>query len=141
MSKYIIFIQELQVKIIPYIPRTGASSRYREIAPEHTEWLMSQWALWLSRMGQMDALRDTDSRWVREQWWHHRDPQLCRGESGPNSPCSLVSGLLYNFMFKEPPQRDLTEPQMRDIERISHVLAQVYPDCLAVRFRIGLTNE
>jgi hypothetical protein len=130
------------VKIVKYLPKiTSAKTEYREIAPDDMQWLQTQFILWMALMGELDQYRDEDTVWVRDNWWHKRTRQLHVGKQGPNTPCSTVSGLIMNILFKETPQRDFTAKQMQDIELISSLLAQTSEQAQAVRFQIGLFRE
>lgn len=126
------------MRIIKYLPKTtAASTQYREIPGDDLAWLQSEMIRWLTIMGEMDQLHDEDSKWVLNQWWHKRSNKVHKGQQGPNTPCSVIAGILNNLLFKSPQQRDLTDKQMADIEYVSAVMAQV-GDCQAVRFQIGL---
>ena len=132
----------MTTRIIKYIPKhTGANTQYREITPEDQLWIQMQLIRYLTVMGGLDQARDEDSRWVREQWWHKRTDKVHRGTNGQNTPCSMVSGILNNMLFKPEPQRDFTDKQMEDIEYISAVMGQSYPGCEPVRFQIGYDIE
>lgn len=127
------------MKIIKYIPKiTNAGTEYRELDPDDLMWIQTQMVRWLSQMAELDQLRDEDSVWVRDNWWHKRSNKMHKGRNGPNSPCSVVGGILQNMMFKTPVQRDLTNKQMEDIEYISTVIGAAYKDCEPFRFQIGL---
>jgi len=129
-------------KIIRYLPKTtGAKTEYREITDEDSEFILRQLIEILAHMAEYDRLRDQDSVWVRDQWWHRRTAKISKGRDGPNSPCSLVGGIIHNFMFKTPPQRDLTPHQMEDLETITAVLSQIMPSVEALRFQIGLAHD
>jgi hypothetical protein len=126
------------MRIIKYIPKQAqARTQYREIPEDDLQWLQSQMIQWLAIMGEMDAEHSEDSKWVLTQWWHRRTDKVHRGQHGANTPCSVISGIIRNTMYKDPIQRDLTDKQMSDIEYISAIMAQVYADCQAVRFQIG----
>jgi hypothetical protein len=125
------------LRIIKYVPKiTSARTEYREIAAEELEWLQAQMVQWLTKMSMMDQAHDEDTRYFLDQWWHKKSKKLHRGQQGPNTPCSVVGGVLDNFMFKDTPQRDFSSKQMEDIEYISHVLSQAI-NITAVRFQIG----
>ena len=130
------------MRVIKYIPKvTSAGTEYRECAPEDLAWIQEQMIRWLAQMAQLDQLRDDDSVWVRDQWWHKRTNKLHKGQQGPNSPCSVVGGILQNMMFKTPAQRDLTNKQMEDLEYISTMLGAVYEGCEPMRFQIGFSSN
>lgn len=130
------------MRIIKYIPKiTNARTEYREITNEDAVWLQTELIRWLTVMSQLDQCRDDDSVWVRDHWWHRRTNKLHKGQEGPNTPCSLVGGVLNNLLFKEPQQRDFTNKQMEDIEYVSAILAQAYPTITAVRFQIGFQDH
>ena len=126
------------MKTIKYIPKiTNARTEYREITDEDAIWLQTELIRWLTIISQLDQARDDDSVWVRDRWWHKRTDKLHKGQLGPNTPCSLVGGILNNLLFKTPQQRDFTNKQMEDIEYVSMILAQAYESCTAIRFQIG----
>lgn len=128
------------MRIIKYLPKvTTANTDYREIHADDQLWLQTELIRWQCLLGQMDQNHDSDSRWVRDQWWHKKSKKLHKGQQGPNTPCSVVAGILYNIMFKTPAQRDFTGKQMEDIEYISLAMAQM--GCEAVRFQIGLEHD
>lgn len=126
------------MRIIKYIPKvTNAGTEYRECDPTDLAWIQEQLIRWLVIMGELDQSREEDAVWVRDQWWHKRSSKLHKGREGQNTPCSVVSGILQNMMFKQPAQRDLTNKQMEDIEYISAMLGAVYEGCSPLRFQIG----
>lgn len=128
------------MKIIKYIPKiTTAQTEYREIDPDDHVWLQTELIRWQTVIGELDQQHDQDSRWVRDEWWHRKSKKLHKGQHGPNTPCSVVAGIIHNIMFKEQPQRDFTRKQMEDIEYISLAMAQM--GCCAVRFQIGISHE
>jgi hypothetical protein len=125
------------MKIIKYIPKTtSARTEYREVQEDDLKWVQEQLIRYLTRMGEMDQQHDEDSKWVLNQWWHKRTDKLHRGAQGQNTPCSMVAGMINNMMFKDQPQRDLTDKQMADLEYISAVISQL-SGCEAIRFQIG----
>ncbi len=127
----------MAARTIKYVPKiTSARTEYCEIDPEDQAWLIDQLIHWLALMGEMDQATDADSEWVRTQWWHRKTNKLNSGKQGRNTPCSFVSGVILNMLYKQPAQRDLTRKQMDDFETISAILAQVYP-VEAIRFQIG----
>lgn len=128
------------MKVIRYIPKTTAArTEYREIDADDFAWIQEQLIRYLARMGEMDQLHDADTKWVLNQWWHRRTDKVHRGQHGQNTPCSMISGMINNIMFKDTPQRDLTDKQMSDLEYISAIMAQL-GDCEAMRFQIGFTQ-
>ena len=130
------------MRVIKYLPKTAnADTQYRECDPEDLRWIQTQLILWLATMSELDQLRDEDSVWVRDQWWHKRSNKLHKGKNGPNSPCSVVGGILQNLMFKQPAQRDLTNKQMEDLEYISAILGNCYENITAYRFQIGFSTN
>ena len=127
----------MATKTIRYVPKiTSARTEYCEIDPEDQAWLIDQLIHWLAVMGEMDQARDSDSEWVRDQWWHKRTKKLNSGKQGLNTPCSFVSGVIVNMLYKQPAQRDLTRKQMDDFETISAIMAQMF-DTNSIRFQIG----
>ena len=130
------------MKTIKYIPKvTAAHTQYREIDPEDQLWLQTELIRWQTLIGQLDQLHDRDMKIFRDYFWHHKESKrLHKGQYGPNTPCSTVAGILHNMMFKENPQRDLTDKQMEDIEWIAGELAK-FLDTEAIRFQIGLAHE
>lgn len=128
----------MAAKIIKYIPKqTGARTEYLEITSEDHAWLLTEIIKAQCLMDQLDQSRDPDTEWIRDSWWHRRDPRLPRGSEGPNSPASFIAGVIWNHQFKEPPQRDVSRPQVEGLEQITHILAQACPEIRAVRFQIG----
>ena len=127
------------MKTIKYIPKvTSARTEYREIDPEDQQWLQVELVRWLAMIGELDQTHDEDIRLFRDSWWHRKSKDLSKGHLGPNSPCSIVAGIVNNMMFKAAPQRDFTEKQMRDIEYISMTLSGIFPTtATGVRFQIG----
>ena len=129
----------MAVTVIKYLPKqTSAGTEYRECSDEDLNTIINTCIHIQAVMSEYDTLRDGDSVWVREQWWHRRTDTLHRGQRGPNTPCSLIGGIVYNMMFKQPQQRDLTDKQMQDLETITAVLHSVRPEIPALRFQIGL---
>jgi hypothetical protein len=130
----------MAVKTIKYVPKfTQARTEYREIAEEDLSWIKMELWRWLAIMAELDQLRDPDSRWVLDQWWHKRTQSLPKGQHGPNTPASFVGGLCQNLVFGT--QRDLTNRQMEALQTISHVLSQAFNTCTAIRFQIGFDTE
>jgi len=124
-------------RTIKYIPRNNqARTEYREISDQDRDFVLSELIKIMAIMAELDQLADEDTRWVRDQWWHKRTNKIRAGRNGSNSPCSMVGGLVYNFVYKQPVQRDLSDHQMADIEYITHILTQVYA-VEAIRFQIG----
>ena len=127
-----------ETRIIKYVPKTtNAGTQYREISPEDMGWVQSQLIRWLAAMAELDQSRDEDSRWVTSQWWHKRTNKVHGGKLGQNTPCSVTGGILNNMLFKDNPQRDLSNKQMDDLVYISHILGQVWTGCTPMRFQIG----
>jgi hypothetical protein len=127
------------MRIIKYIPKaTAARTEYREIDGDDDMWIRTELIRWLALVGELDQTHDEDLRLFRDAWWHRKSKNLSKGHLGPNSPCSVVSGIINNMMFKETPQRDLTAKQMSDLEVISQTLAGIFPTtATAMRFQIG----
>ena len=127
------------MRTIKYIPKvTSARTEYREIDSDQQLWIQTELIRWLALVGELDQTHDEDLRLLRDGWWHRKSKSLSKGHLGPNSPCSVVSGIINNIMFKASPQRDLTAKQMADIEVISSTLAGIFPnDATAIRFQIG----
>jgi hypothetical protein len=127
------------MRTIKYIPKiTSARTEYREIDSEDQQWLQVELVRWLALIGELDQTHDEDIRLFRDSWWHRKSKDLSKGREGPNSPCSIIAGIVNNMMFKDTPQRDFTEKQMRDIEYISMTLSGIFPTAAtAVRFQIG----
>jgi hypothetical protein len=127
------------MRTIKYIPKaTSARTEYREIDGDDDMWIRTELIRWLALVGELDQTHDEDLRLFRDAWWHRKSKTLSKGHLGPNSPCSVVSGIINNIMFKASPQRDLTAKQMADIEVISSTLAGIFPnDATAIRFQIG----
>jgi hypothetical protein len=130
------------MRTIKYIPKaTSARTEYREIDAEDQQWLQVELIRWLSLIGELDQTHDEDLRLFRDSWWHRKSKDLSKGQFGPNSPCSIIAGIVNNMMFKDKPQRDFTEKQMRDIEYISMTLSGIFPQgATAVRFQIGFSQ-
>lgn len=127
------------IKTIKYLPKnTAAKTEYRQIADDDRAEILATCVRILAEMSRYDTLRDQDSRWVREQWWHRRTDQLHRGENGQNTPCSVIGGVVFNMLYKEPRQRDLSAKQMDDLTQITAILAQVNDQIPALRFQIGI---
>ena len=127
----------MSTRIIKYIPKvTAAKTEYRQISEDDHQWLQLQMMQWLTKMAELDQSHDEDTRYFLDQWWHKKSKKLHKGQQGPNTPCSVVGGVLNNIMFKENPQRDFSNKQMEDLEIISHILSQAI-DVEAVRFQIG----
>lgn len=125
--------------IIKYLPKqTSANTQYREIQEDDVKIVLNACVEILALMSQMDQNRDEDSRWVNNQWWHRRTDKLHRGREGQNTPCSMIGGLVHNFMFKDTQQRDFTAKQMEDLEYITNILHNIWPQIPALRFQIGL---
>jgi hypothetical protein len=87
-------------------------------------------------MAEADMAHDADSKWVRDQWWHKRSPNLPKGKLGQNTPCSFVGGLINNLVFGT--QRDITNTQMDAVQNISGILGEVYDSCTQIRFQISM---
>ena len=129
----------MAIKQIRYIPKhTAAKTEYREISEDDRADIIETCVRILAEMSKYDTLKDEDSRWVRDQWWHKTSKTLHRGENGLNSPCSVIGGIVHNLLYKEPRQRDLSAKQMEDITQITHILAQVNSNIPAIRFQIGI---
>jgi hypothetical protein len=131
----------MTAKIIRYIPKnTAADTNYREISDDDKQWLLAHLIKALTIMGEYDTYHsdDEDAVWVRDQWWHKKTKVLHKSQRGPNTPCSTVSGIVNNLMFKTPLQRDLSERQMQDIETITQGIHAVHDDYETVRFQIHL---
>lgn len=123
-------------RTIVYQPKSTASTaEYREITPDDLADLLARMQHWLTRMAAEDNRRDADWQAFRDIWWHRRDTNLPKSRRGPNTPASAIAGILENFLYAEPAQRDLTAPQCDIIERVSAVLAEAFPDIEAVRFQ------
>jgi hypothetical protein len=127
------------MRVIKYIPKvTSARTEYREIDSDQQLWIQTELIRWLALVGELDQTHDEDLRLFRDGWWHRKSKTLSKGHLGPNSPCSVVSGIINNIMFKDSPQRDLTAKQMSDLETISQTLAGIFPnDATGMRFQIG----
>ena len=127
------------MRTIKYIPKaTSAKTEYREIDSDDDLWIRTELIRWLALVGELDQTHDEDLRLFRDAWWHRKSKNLSKGHLGPNSPCSVVAGIINNMMFKETPQRDLTSKQMSDLELISQTLASIFPSsATAMRFQIG----
>lgn len=127
------------MRVIKYIPKaTSARTEYREIDGDDDMWIRTELIRWLALVGELDQTHDEDLRLFRDGWWHRKSKTLSKGHLGPNSPCSVVSGIINNMMFKETPQRDLTAKQMSDLELISQTLSGIFPnDATGIRFQIG----
>lgn len=124
------------MRTIKYIPKvTAAHTQYREIDPEDQLWLQTELIRWLAVMSELDMCHDSDSKWVKDQWWHKRSATLPKGRLGQNTPASFVGGLLHNIMFGN--QRDLTDKQMDAIQNISHIISQAAEGCTGIKFQIG----
>lgn len=124
-------------KIIKYIPKhTTAQTNYRTITEEDMTFLQTELVRWTVKMGEISIQRDTDSKWVFNQWWNKRTDTLPKGRNGQNTPASFISGVLANTMFGE--QRDLTDKQMDAICNISHIMGNCFEDCSTLKFMIGL---
>lgn len=123
-------------KTIKFIPKhTTAHTNYRTITEEDMTFLQTELVRWTVKMGEISIDRDTDSKWVFNQWWNKRTETLPKGRNGQNTPASFVAGVLANTMFGE--QRDLTDKQMDAIQSISHILGNCFDDCSSIRFMIG----
>ena len=128
----------MQTRVIKYIPKiTHSGTEYRELDPEDLAWIQTQLVRYVVIMGELDQNHDEDSRWVRDHWWHKRTNKVHKGQFGQNTPCSIVSGIINNMMFKDTPQRDFTNKQMEDIEYVSAIMGSCYPGCQPIRFQIG----
>ena len=128
----------MATRVIKYIPKnTGAGTEYRECDPDDLAWIQTQLVRYVAVMGELDQNRDDDSKWVRDQWWHKRTDKVHKGQLGQNTPCSIISGMINNMMFKTPPQRDLTNKQMEDIEYVSAIMGNCYEGLQPIRFQIG----
>jgi hypothetical protein len=127
------------MRTIKYVPKaTAARTEYREIDGDDDMWIRTELIRWLALVGELDQTHDEDLRLFRDAWWHRKSKTLSKGHLGPNSPCSVVAGIINNMMFKETPQRDLTSKQMSDLELISQTLASIFPSsATAMRFQIG----
>lgn len=128
----------MAVRIIKYLPKhTNAGTEYREIAEDDRAELLDTCIQILAIMAEYDTRRDQDSEWVRDQWWHKRSDQLNKGQRGQNSPCAVIGGIVFNMMYKDPPQRDLSKKQMQDLEMITQAMHAVYESIPAYRFQVG----
>lgn len=130
------------MKTIKYIPKlTAATTEYCEIDPDELMWLQTELIRWTIQVGLLDTAHDDDVKIFREYFWHKKMSKLLHSKSaqGPNTPCSLITGIIHNMMFKQPQQRDLTKKQMEDIEYISIKLSQVL-DITPVRFQVGFSQ-
>lgn len=131
------------MKTIKYLPKvTAATTEYCEISEDDLAWLHSELIRWVVQVGLLDTAHDDDIKIFRDYFWHKKMSKLLHSKSaqGPNTPCSLITGIIHNMMFKQPQQRDLTRKQMEDIEYIGLKLSQVI-DITAVKFQIGFTHE
>lgn len=129
----------MATRIVKYLPKhTSAGTEYRECDPDDVLWIQMQLIRYVTIMGELDQNRDDDSKWVRDHWWHKRSDKVHKGKLGQNTPCSIISGIINNMMFKEPQQRDFTNKQMDDIEYVSAVMGTVYEGCLPIRFQISI---
>lgn len=129
------------MKIIKYMPKiTSARTEYREISDLDHQWLIESQSRWMVRMGQLDQAASEDQRIVREHWWHRRTKTLPRGRQGLNTPCSFVSGCLWNMLWSQTLQRDFTQHQMEGLEIISQVMAEIFEEEQPLRFQISITE-
>ena len=127
------------MKIIKYIPKTTlARCEYRDITEEDQSWLITYLIRALCLLGSLDQPQTEDQRIVRDQWAHRRLKTLPRGRGGMNTPVSMIAGIIDNFMFQTPPQRDFTQHQCEALESISMVLHLLWPEVEAVRFQIAI---
>jgi len=134
----------MATKIIKYLPKnTGAGTEYRELDPLDQQWILTKSIEALTILAEYDkcASDDTDRTWVRDQWWHKKDKRLSKGRDGLNTPCSVLGGIVNNFMFKTPPQRDFSDKQMKDIEFVFNCLSAFREDFQSVRFQVGFFDE
>lgn len=129
-----------KARVIKYLPKhTQAGTEYREIDEDDKQLILNTCIHILSKMAEFDRSRNTDDIWVRDQWWHKRTDKLHKSKTGPNSPCSVIGGIVYNMMYKDPQQRDLSAKQMEDLETITNSMASVFDDIEPFRFQIGLS--
>ena len=117
---------------------TNAGTEYRELCEEDRAQVLSTCVQMLTVMSEYDARRDEDSIWVRDQWWHKRSNKVHKGQHGPNSPCSVIGGIVYNMMYKDPLQRDFSSKQLADIEYVTAVMNNVYDNIPAYRFQVAI---
>lgn len=129
----------MATKIVKYIPKiTTAGTEYREISEEDKADIMNTCIHILSVMAEFDSRRDEDSKWVRDQWWHKRTDKVHKAKTGQNTPCSVIGGIIYNMIYKDPKQRDFSDKQMSDLEYITSVMSNVYEGIPAYRFQIAI---
>ena len=127
--------------VIKYIPKqTAAKTQYREISDQGLDDIQMEMLKWTIRMGQLDQHSEDDLAALRDIWWHRKTKKLHAGKQGRNTPCSTVTGILDNFLFKSPPQRDLSDKQCEDIEWISSIISTVFDDCEQIRFQVGFES-
>jgi len=88
-------------------------------------------------MSQLSNTSDADLREFRDLYWRRRRSSLPRGRSGPNTPESFVSGLIWNFCYAPDAQRDLTEPQAQALEDISRFCAAATTELSEITFQIS----
>jgi len=128
----------MAITAIKYIPKhTSAGTQYREIDEDEKTKILNSLIEILTLMAELDTQRDEDSIWVRDNWWHKKSQQLHKGKNGPNSPCSTIGGIVHNMMYKDPLQRDFSNKQMEDVELITNILHNIYPQIPAYRFQIS----
>jgi len=131
--------------IVKYIPKnTGANTEYREISEDDKQMILTRCIKALSVMAEYDTYSQTDHEdqaWCRDNWWHRRSKKLSKGQRGINSPCSVVGGIIHNFMFKESPQYDLSARQMEDLEFVLAGINLFDNSIEPIRFQIGWDNE
>lgn len=117
---------------------TASTAEYREIRPEDLSEILAELQRWIQRVCRDDWRKDADWQHFRDVWFHRRSTDLPRGRNGVNTPASAIAGILENFLYADPPQRDLTRPQMEIIEEVSAILSQAYDDIEQVRFKACL---
>lgn len=101
---------------------TSAKTVYREIEHKEQDWILTQLVHWTTEMGTLSNARDQDSRQIRDGFWREITKELPRGQNGPNSPESMVAGILDNMLYSATPQRDFSDKQCDAIERISECM-------------------
>jgi len=128
-----------QKRTVRYLPKTtSANTQYREITPEELAWVLSEVNHWGSLMNNHLHTQDPDWSQLNRDWWTKRRKTLPKGQHGLNSPQSFCAGVIYNTMYKDPLQRDLSQHQCEGIEEISSVMSELSDSCTEIRFSQSL---